>query len=267
MDLTPGSATTLRRVWPILREETHEMAEKEPFLAPMLNSILLSSPSLSHALAQRLSLALASAEVSKGACQSLLSEVLDRNPSIVKAAAQDLIAVRTKDPACRTHIHAFLHYKAFHAVQTHRIANALWTAGRQELAAWLSNRVSVALGPDIHPAASLGAGIILDHGSGIVIGETAVVEDDVTLLQNVTLGGTGKVVGDRHPKVRKGAMIGAGASIIGNVEIGAFSKVGAGSVVLKDVPPACTVAGVPAQIVRLHRTADYRGNDPEPIFC
>ena len=130
---------------------------------------------------------------------------------------------------------------------------------------WLSNRASVALGPDIHPAAKLGAGILLDHGSGIVIGETAVVGDAVTIMQNVTLGGTGKVRGDRHPKVRTGVVIGAGANIIGNIELGAFSKIAAGSVVLKDVPPHCTVAGIPAQIVRLHQTTESASTNRSPM--
>ena len=175
-----------------------------------------------------------------------------QTPSIAAAATRDLVAIEIHDPACLSTLHAFLNYKGFLAVQAHRIANRLWKNGRRQLAASISNRVSVVLGPDIHPAARLGAGIMLDHGSGIVIGETAVVEDDVSILQNVTLGGTGKTDGDRHPKIRRGVMIGAGANVIGNIEVGERSKIAAGSVVLKDVPPGCTVAGIPAQIVRLH---------------
>lgn len=246
-----------QQVWAALRTEARALAQREPKLAPLLIRELLSATSLTDALVCRLASALASVDVGEDASRGLLREGIEGNPLVTVAAAQDLNAIYTRDPACRTHLHAFLNYKAFHAVQIHRIAHVFWSSGRHELAAWLSNRVSQALGPDIHPAARLGVGVMLDHGSGIVIGETAVVEDDVTILQNVTLGGTGKVLGDRHPKVRQGVMIGAGANIIGNVEIGAFSKIGAGSVVLKDVPPWCTVVGVPAQIVRLRSESDH----------
>jgi serine O-acetyltransferase len=195
---------------------------------------------------------LASQDVGKDACELLFKDALNADRSISFSAARDLTVVHARDPACTTQTHAFLNYKGFQAVQAHRIAHWLWKNNRTELASWLSSRVSFMLGPDIHPAARMGAGIMLDHGAGIVIGETAVVEDDVSILQNVTLGGTGKITGDRHPKVRRGVMIGAGAKIIGNVEIGAYSKVAAGSVVLKDVPTRSTVAGIPAQVVRIH---------------
>ncbi len=245
------------QMWVILRDEARALADKEPVLAPLLDQVFLSATSLLDALVVRLASLLAAADADEETCKRLLREGVESNPSVSQAAAQDLHAIHTKDPACGAHLHAFLNYKAFHAVQLHRIAHCFWNSGRHELAAWLSNGGSRILGPDIHPAARLGAGIMLDHGSGIVIGETAVVEDDVTILQNVTLGGTGKVAGDRHPKVRRGVMIGAGANILGNVEIGAFSMIGAGSVVLKDVPPWCSVAGVPARIVRLHPKNEY----------
>lgn len=226
------------------------MGAAEPFLAPMLNRTILIPRTFEEALAARLAFDLTASKTSEGMYQILLLDVMRDAPDIITDTALDLSAVHANDPACRTHLHAFLNYKGFHGVQVHRIAHRLWMTGRRELAAWLSNRASLVFGPDIHPAAQLGAGIMLDHGSGIVIGETAVVEDDVTILQNVTLGGTGKVLGDRHPKVRQGVMIGAGSNIIGNIEIGACAKVGAGSVVLEDVPPGCTVAGIPAQVVR-----------------
>ncbi|MDU8943558.1 serine O-acetyltransferase [Ovoidimarina sediminis] len=254
-------------IWHLLRREARVLADRTPFLAPILNDTLLSSASLPEALAQRIASALASPDVSKHSLHMLLLNVLNADPSIDTAAARDLAAVRLKDPACGTHIHAFLNYKAFHALVAHRIAHTLWKTGQQELAAWLSNRASAALGPDIHPGAHLGSGILLDHGSGIVIGKTAVVGDDVTILHNVTLGGTGKVRGDRHPKVRKGVMIGAGACVLGNIEIGAFSKIAAGSVVLKDVPPGCTVAGVPAHIVRSRQVAGLSEGDTKPLAC
>lgn len=254
---TQNAKQVSQEMWRLLRDEERAMSEHEPFLAHILGQTFFSATSLREALVNRLASVLAGAEVDEQACRAVLLEGV---ATVSDAAALDLIAIHSRDPACRTHLHAFLNYKAFHAIQLHRIAHRFWNAGRHELAAWLSNRVSVSLGPDIHPAARIGAGVMLDHGSGIVIGETAVVEDDVTILQNVTLGGTGKQLGDRHPKIRQGVLIGAGANIIGRVEVGAFSKIGAGSVVLKDVPPKCTVAGVPAQIVRLH-PKDECGSD------
>lgn len=242
-------------LWRTLQKEAHEIAQKETFLAPMLERMLLTPDTPHDALACRLAHDLTSQKMNVDRYRECLLEALLADPTIIEATVQDLMAVHSNDPACTSLAQAFLNYKGFHAVQTHRIANHFWKAGRGELAAWLSNRVSMVFGPDIHPAANLGAGLLLDHGSGIVIGETAVVEDNVTIMQNVTLGGTGKSQGDRHPKVRQGVMIGAGAKIIGNIEIGAFSKVGAGSVVLKDVPAECTVVGVPAQIVRLRPKA------------
>lgn len=236
-------------MWRLLRDQAHAMAEREPFLAKVLEKTFSDATSLSEALVNRLALSLAGAEVDEQECRAVLQEGV---ASVSIATAIDLIAIQSRDPACQTHLHAFLNYKGFHAVQLHRIAHGFWNSGRRELAAWLSNRVSVSLGPDIHPAARIGVGVMLDQGSGVMIGETAVVEDDVTILQNVTLGGTGMRLGDRHPKIRLGVLIGAGAIIIGNVEVGAYSKIGAGSVVLKNVPPRSTVAGVPAQTKRLH---------------
>jgi serine O-acetyltransferase len=161
----------------------------------------------------------------------------------------DMTAVFERDPACTSMLEPILYFKGFHALQSHRVAHSLWTQGRRSLASFLQNRISEAFGMDIHPAARIGRGIMIDHGTGVVIGETAVVEDDVSLLQGVTLGGTGKETGDRHPKVRRGALICAGATVLGNIEIGECAKVGAASVVLKDVPPRTTAVGVPARIV------------------
>lgn len=254
-DKTTETSSALSTLWPTLQREALEVAQREPLLAPMIERMLLTTDAFHHALARRLAHDLASEDVIGEAYQDILLEVLLANPAIVEATASDLIAARTNDPACTSFLQAFLNYKGFHAVQTHRIAHHLWNAGRSELGAWLSNRISIVFGPDIHPAAYLGAGLLLDHGAGIVIGETAVIEDDVTIMQNVTLGGTGKSRGDRHPKVRQGVMIGAGAKVLGNIEIGIQSKVGAGSVVLKDVPAGCTVVGVPARIVRCHSKA------------
>jgi serine O-acetyltransferase len=161
----------------------------------------------------------------------------------------DLRAVRDRDPACRRLSTPLLYFKGFHALEAHRVAHVLWGRERRGLARFFQNRASEAFGVDIHPAARIGRGIFIDHGTGVVVGETAVIEDDVSLLQQVTLGGTGKETGDRHPKVRAGVLISAGAKILGNIEIGEGAKIGAGSVVLKDVPPHTTAVGVPARIV------------------
>jgi serine O-acetyltransferase len=179
----------------------------------------------------------------------LIGEVLMADRDIVAAAVTDLTAIRDRDPACPDLLTPFLHFKGFLALQTWRISHALWAAGRTHMALHLQSRMSQAFSIDIHPAARLGRGILLDHGTGIVIGETAVVEDDVSILQEVTLGGTGKDCGDRHPKIRRGVLIGAGAKILGNIEVGAGAKVGAGSIVLEAVEPFTTVVGVPARPV------------------
>lgn len=256
--------TNASQVWNTLKQELSAIAGKEPALADYLSRLVAPQTTLRQALADRLAQDLALPDMARDHVTSILLQGLHAKPKIAQTAAEDLVAIRLSDPASRTYAHAFLNYKGFHAVQVARIAQVFWRDGRFDLAAWLSNRASSAFGADIHPAAQLGAGIMLDHGTGIVIGETAVVEDGVTILQNVTLGGTGKIRGDRHPKVRRGVMIGAGANIIGNIEIGAFSKIAAGSVVLKDVPTRCTVAGVPAQIVRLHQTSEVFADQQQP---
>jgi serine O-acetyltransferase len=184
------------------------------------------------------------------ALQALFLEVLDATPDVMRQIEDDLLTVVRRDPACRSPLHALLDLKGLHALQTHRIAHRLWQRERFAIAHRLASLASASLGVDIHPAVPIGRGVLLDHATGIVIGETARVEDDVTILQGVTLGATGKQRGDRHPKVRAGALLGAGALVLGNIEIGTMSKVGAGSVVLRDVPAHCTVAGVPARVVR-----------------
>ena len=241
--------------WEAIHAEVERLGDKEPLLHGLLSSLFQNSGALNEAMAAVLFNLLQAAGVGMVALKDLFAEALSAD-KLVAAMSRDLQAVRDRDPACTTYLHALLNYKGFQALQAYRIAHRLWEDDRVELASWVSNRTSLILGPDIHPAAQIGSGIMLDHGSGIVIGETAVIEDDVSILQNVTLGGTGKITGDRHPKVRRGVMIGAGAKIIGNIEIGEFSKVAAGSVVLKPVPARCTVAGIPAQIVRIHGTTE-----------
>ena len=182
-----------------------------------------------------------------------VSEMFDEayllSPAIVEAAMQDIQAVVNRDPAVSSYLTVLIHFKGFQALQVHRLAHYLWHKGRTDLALFIQSRNSEAFSVDIHPAAKIGKGVMFDHATGIVIGETAVVEDNVSLLQGVTLGGTGNESGDRHPKVREGVMIGSGAKVLGNIEIGRGSKVGAGSVVLNNVKPCRTVAGVPAKVV------------------
>jgi serine O-acetyltransferase len=181
--------------------------------------------------------------------REVMQEAFQNDPAIVKCVSKDIKAVWLRDPAAKNYSTPFLYFKGFHALESFRVANWLWKNRRRSLAVCLQNRISEVFGVDIHPAARIGSGILMDHATGIVIGETALVEDNVSLLHLVTLGGTGKEAGDRHPKVREGVLIGVGAKILGNIEVGQGSKVGAGSVVLSNVPPHCTVAGVPAKIV------------------
>jgi serine O-acetyltransferase len=248
-----ADASDKASVWSLIRAEASDLAAREPTLRPLLSAQVLDAGGDAAIVARVVSARLAVADVEAESLFGLFHGILLEHADIRAAVEADLMAVRERDPACTTYLHALLNLKGFHALETHRIAHALWTAGRVEIASWLANLASLVFGPDIHPAARIGSSIMLDHGSGIVIGETAVIEDEVSILQNVTLGGTGKESGDRHPKVRHGVMIGAGAKILGNIEIGAFSKIAAGSVVLKPVPAHCTVAGVPAAVVRIHR--------------
>jgi serine O-acetyltransferase len=181
--------------------------------------------------------------------RELIADAVEASPGIGQSIRADIRAIRDRDPAAKRFSEPFLYFKGFHALQTHRVAHWLWLEGRHALALFLQNRTSEVFAVDIHPAARIGNGILMDHATGVVVGETAVIEDNVSILHEVTLGGTGKAEGDRHPKVRHGVLIGAGAKILGNVEVGRGAKVGAGSVVLEDVPPHCTVAGVPAKII------------------
>ncbi|HEV7317016.1 MAG TPA: serine O-acetyltransferase [Ensifer sp.] len=239
-------------VWSLVRNEAASLAVREPVMAPALK-LIIDAGSNAALLAGVLAAPLAFARAEERSLATLLTETFDANPEILLAAEADLQAVRERDPACPGLLHVLVNLKGFQALQTYRAAHQLWFDERREVANWLSNLASLVFGPDIHPAACIGKAVMLDHGSGIVIGETSVIEDQVSILQDVTLGGTGKETGDRHPKIRRGVMIGAGAKILGNIEVGAFSKVAAGSVVLKPVPPRTTVAGVPATVVRIHR--------------
>jgi serine O-acetyltransferase len=236
-------------LWGRLHAEVLEMSRCEAMLASYLHAAVLSHGSLEASLCYLLAAKLESPYLSAMSLRDVFAQALQESASIRQALRRDLEAVLERDPAARGLAQPFLHYKGFHALQAHRVAHWLWGQGRESLAYYLQNRVSEVFAVDIHPAARLGMGILIDHGTWVVIGETAVVGDDVSLLRDVTLGGTGKQGGDRHPKVGDGVLIGAGAKILGNIRIGKGSKVAAGSVVLHEVPPHATVAGVPARIV------------------
>ena len=236
-------------IWNRIREEAEEGVRQEPMLASFLHATLLKHRRLEDALSFHLAGKLATHALPDMLIREVIDEALADDPLIGQAVRADIKAVYDRDPATDHYSTPLLYYKGWHAIQSHRIGHWLWQRGRHSLALYLQNRISEVFAVDIHPAARIGQGVMIDHGTSVVIGETAVVEDDVSMLHEVTLGGTGKDHGDRHPKVRRGVLIGAGSKILGNVEIGAGAKVGACSVVLDDVPPHCTVVGVPARIV------------------
>jgi len=235
--------------WVQIRQEAEALAASEPALASFIYATILSHERLEDAICHRLVHRLEHSEVDAGLLRQTFDEVLEEQPDLGQVFRADLAAVYDRDPACSRLIEPVLYFKGFHALQTQRFANALWKKGRQDFALYLQSQNSSVLDADIHPAATIGRGIMLDHASGIVIGETAVIDDDVSMLHGVTLGGTGKEIGDRHPKIGRCVMIGAGAKILGNISVGYCSRVASGSVVLSDVPPERTVAGVPARII------------------
>ncbi|MCM0081469.1 serine O-acetyltransferase [Geomonas sp. Red32] len=236
-------------VWEKLCNEVVEMARSEAMLASYLFAAVLNHKTLEDALSYHLAGKLASPYLSSMSLRDVANQAFASSEEIRVAVRRDLTAVLERDPAAKGLAQPFLHYKGFHALQAYRIAHWLWKSERRPLAFFLQNRISEVFAVDIHPAALIGKGILIDHGTSVVIGETAVVGDDVSMLHEVTLGGTGKESGDRHPKVGYGVLIGAGAKILGNIKVGDCSKVAAGSVVLQEVPPHATVAGVPAKVV------------------
>jgi serine O-acetyltransferase len=244
----PHSVVSLDPVWDRIRDEAQEAARKDPSLGGFIFGAVINQPRFEDAVTHRLAQRMANA-LTVELIQQAFQDALDADPSIGDAMRADIVAVHDRDPACNRYLEPLLYFKGFQAVQTHRMAHQLWKMDRRDFAYYLQSRSSVVYSVDIHPAARIGRGIFIDHAHGVVIGETAVVEDNVSLMQDVTLGGTGKESGDRHPKIRHGVLIGAGAKILGNIEIGHCSRVAAGSVVLHDVPPNRTVAGVPAKVV------------------
>lgn len=245
----PHEPRRLEKVWELIRKEALRVSQSEKRLSPLLEDIFLSRESLPCSVAARLSRKLAREDMSRDELLPLLQEILLEHPDIVNCLVCDLLAIEERDPACLSLMQPLLFYKGFLAMTTYRLGHQMWKNERHDLAYYFQSLASEVFGVDIHPAAQVGCGIFLDHATSVVIGETSVVENNVSILHEVTLGGTGKTSGNRHPIVRSDVMIGAGAKVLGRVEIGLGAKIGAGSVVLDDVPAHTTVAGVPAVVV------------------
>lgn len=240
-------------VWDLLLDKAREVASKERILSKVLTEFVLDRTSLSDALGWRLAARLVKNSVPESDIRDLFRKAFDEDEEMLRSVKLDLIAVTERDPACNDLLSPFLYFKGFQALSCYRVANFLWKKNRHDLALYLQSLTALVYSVDIHPAASIGRGILLDHATAFVAGETTVIEDNVSILHEVTLGGTGKSRGDRHPKIRSGVLLGAGAKILGNVEIGEGARVGASSVVLKDVPPHVSVAGVPAKEIGMVR--------------
>lgn len=244
-----GSVGDSDPIWDAMREEAKLEAEKEPILSSFLYASVLSHDCLELALGFVLANRLQNPTLLATQLMDIFSDVILNDRGIQRSIRLDVQAFKDRDPSCLSYCSALLYLKGYHALQSYRIAHALWSKGRKVLALALQSRISEVFGVDIHPAAKIGEGMLLDHGQGVVIGETAVVGNRVSLMQGVTLGGTGKEIGDRHPKVGQGALIGASATILGNIKIGEGAMVAACSLVLKDVPPHSMVAGIPAKVI------------------
>jgi serine O-acetyltransferase len=236
-------------VWARVRREADEVVRREPELASFIFASVLHHDTLETAVVHRIAERLDHPDVSGELIRQAYKDALEDDRTIGEVFRADIVAVVDRDPAAERYLDPVLYFKGFHAIETHRLAHWLWVRGRRDFAYYLQSRSSAVFQTDIHPAARIGRGIFLDHATGLVVGETAVIEDDVSMLHDVTLGGTGKEDGDRHPKIRRGVLIGAGAKIMGNIEVGCCARVAAGSVVLKPVPAQKTVAGVPAKVV------------------
>ncbi len=240
---------TLDPVWDQILAEAEKSVRDEPLMGGFVHACILHHASIEKALSYRIAAKLASNEMSMMVVREVVEQAYASDPSLVEAARADLVAIYERDPACHRLLQPILYFKGYQAVQAYRVGHYLWTRGKYDLAYFFQMRVSEIFGVDIHPAARMGKGIMIDHAHSIVIGETAVVGDNVSMLHSVTLGGTGKEEEDRHPKIGDGVLIGAGAKVLGNIKVGHCSRIAAGSVVLEDVPACKTVAGIPARIV------------------
>jgi serine O-acetyltransferase len=245
-NLTPVSASMLD-VWAEIRSEARQASMDEPVLASFYHAAILNHDGFAHAISFHLANKLDSQALPAMMLREVFEEAMAADPSLEQAMRADIRAHRERDPACDRYCMPFLFFKGYHALQSWRIAHWLWLQGRNALALYFQNQISQCFDVDIHPGARIGSGIMIDHATGVVIGETTVIEDNVSMLHSVTLGGSGCAKTDRHPKIRQGVLIGVGAKILGNIEIGEGAKIGAGSVVLEAVAPHTTVAGVPAK--------------------
>lgn len=243
------AVTNIDPIWSRVRAEAEAMVTQEPALASFIWETVLNHGRLEDAIVHRVAERLGHSAVKESLIRQTYAEALGDEPQIGEIFRVDLQAVFDRDPACERLIEPILYFKGFHAIQTHRLANWLWRKGRRDFALYLQSRSSEVFQTDIHPQVPFGRGLFFDHATGIVIGATAVIDDDVSILQGVTLGGTGKEMGDRHPKIRHGVLIGAGAKVLGNIVVGHCARIASGSVVLHEVPPRTTVAGVPARVV------------------
>ncbi|KPF84899.1 serine acetyltransferase [alpha proteobacterium AAP38] len=249
--VAPVSQTlaNLDPIWAALRNEAAQAVADEPLLAALFYGAILNQPSLEMAIIHRIATRLAHQDVQGELLVQAFTDALNAEPEMGQDFRADVAAVLDRDPACHRHIEPVLYFKGFQALETHRMAHRLWHLGRRDMALYLQSRSSVIFGVDIHPNARFGRGVMIDHATGVVVGETAVVGDNVSMLHGVNLGGNGKEDGDRHPKIGSGVLLGANAKVLGNIHVGDCARVAAGSVVLRDVPRAVTVAGVPAKIV------------------
>lgn len=236
-------------IWHAVREEAKAIVESDPVLATFIQSTVLNQKTLENAVIARIADRLHSREVSDDVIRQAFEALAEEWKEWSDILRIDIAAVYDRDPACERYIEPILYFKGFHAIQTHRLAHWSLNRGRKDFALYLQSRASQVFQTDINPAARLGKGIFLDHATGLVVGETAVIGDDVSILHGVTLGGTGKENGDRHPKIGSGVLIGAGATVLGNIKVGKCSRIAAGSLVVKEIPNNVTVAGVPARII------------------
>ncbi len=260
-------AIDVAALWSQIRERAETIVEDEHGLRVLLDDVILSQSSLGAALAVRLARKLAREDMTREELTPLLRSILESDEELVESAARDICAIVERDAACDSPLQPLLFFKGFMAISTYRVSHHLWGQGRKELALYFQSLASEVFAVDIHPAARIGCGILLDHATSFVVGETAIIEDNVSILHEVTLGGTGKTTGDRHPIVRSGVLLGAGAKVLGRVELGEGAKVGAGSVVLADVAPHTTVAGVPAQTVGVSREEAPALEMDQQLFC
>ncbi len=247
--LNTGKLASVDPIWAHIRQEAEDIVDREPEIAGFLYDTVLNHDRLESMIAHRIAGRLDHPAVRGDQICKAFMEACADDPAIGEAIRVDIAAVYDRDPACHRFIEPVLYFKGFHALQSHRLSHWLWRRGRKDFAYYLQSRISEIFQVDINPAVPVGKGIFIDHATGVVVGATAVIDDDVSILQGVTLGGTGKEEGDRHPKIKRGVLLSAGAKILGNIEVGECSRVAAGSVVLKPVPPATTVAGVPAKVV------------------